>query len=394
MAKITKRVVDATQPGDRDVFVWDGELRGFGLRVKTSGAKSYIVQYRTKTGHSRRTTLGRHGVLTPAKAREKALGILAAVADGEDPADENKHGKGASLKDVAEKYLAECDAKKRVSTAAEYRRVFDKTIWPKLGNRPFASIGQDHIADFHRELADRPYLANRVRAILSGLFTWAARNKYPVPQENPCRYVEKYREQNRERFLSAEELARLGKTLEDLEEEGEDPYIIAAIRLLIFTGARRGEILALRWQDVDFERRVLRLPDSKTGAKTVYLNPPALEVLASIERQHGNPHVICGRRHGAHLVNVEKPWRRIRERAGIPDVRVHDLRHSFASVAVAGGQSLAIIGRLLGHHETSTTAKYAHLSADPLRTANDAVGDSIAAALKGTREDVRKLSGA
>ena len=159
--------------------------------------------------------------------------------------------------------------------------------------------------------------------------------------------------------------------------------MIAAIRLLIFTGARRNEILTLRWEHVSEEHGCLMLPDSKTGRKAVHLNPPALDVLHALPRLEGNPYVICGEKAGQHLVNLEKPWRRIRKAAKLDDVRLHDLRHSFASVAASGGQSLIVIGKMLGHSQPATTARYAHLADDPVKAASDAVGRHIAAAMDG-----------
>ena len=186
--------------------------------------------------------------------------------------------------------------------------------------------------------------------------------------------------------MSNDELAHLGEVLTEAEHTGTElPSAIAAIRLLLFSGCRRSEILTLQWEHVDFERQCLRLQESKTGAKTVYLSPPALEVLTGTERQEGNPYVIRGAKPGAHLVNLTKPWMRIRARAGLDDVRLHDLRHSFASVAVAGGLSLPLIGALLGHTQPQTTARYAHLAADPLRQATDLVGRRIAAAMEPTQ---------
>jgi integrase len=163
--------------------------------------------------------------------------------------------------------------------------------------------------------------------------------------------------------------------------------VVAAIRLLVFTGARRNEILTLKWEHVDFERACLRLPDSKTGAKTVHLNAPALELLWALPRIEGNAHVIPGERLGAHLVNIEKPWRRIRSRAALDGLRLHDLRHSFASFAAGAGHSLPIIGALLGHTQAATTARYAHLAAHPLKQASERIGRDIATAMKGRSKD-------
>ncbi len=210
---------------------------------------------------------------------------------------------------------------------------------------------------------------------------------------NPCRYVEKYREEKRERFLSTAELANLAAVLDAAETNNtESPFVITAIRLAIFTGARIGEMLGLKWDHVDIERAMLLLPESKTGKKAIYLSPPALAVLAKVPRIEGNPFVICGDKHGAALVNIQKPWRRIRAKAGLPDLRIHDLRHSFASVAASGGLSLPMIGKLLGHTQAATTERYAHLAADPIRAANDAIGVRIAAAMRGEGQEVVRLT--
>jgi integrase len=199
---------------------------------------------------------------------------------------------------------------------------------------------------------------------------------------NPCRHVEKYPERKLERFLTAEELARLGETLLQAEQtRTELPSALTALQLLLFTGCRLSEILTLRWDYVDLDAKCLRLPDSKTGAKTVYLSEPALEVLRSIGRNSSNPFVIMGAKPGSHLINLRKPWGRIRAKADLRDVRIHDLRHSFASVAVAGGLSLPTIGALLGHSQPATTHRYAHLAGDPLREATNIIGNRIATAL-------------
>jgi integrase len=229
-------------------------------------------------------------------------------------------------------------------------------------------------------MRERPTAANRVLALLSKMMNLAERWGLRPDGSNPCRHVERYRETKRERYLSEAELARLGAALAAAEQTGaEEPEVVAALRLLVFTGCRMGEILGLCWECVDFERRCLNLPDSKTGAKTVPLNVPALEVLAGLERR--SEYVIPGRDPRHALVNLSKPWDRIRVAAKLEGVRIHDLRHSFAAVAAGSGHSLLIIGGLLGHKQAQTTRRYAHLSDDPLRAASEAVGGRIAAAL-------------
>jgi integrase len=210
---------------------------------------------------------------------------------------------------------------------------------------------------------------------------------------NPCRHVEKFKERKRERYLSASELLRLGDVLAEAERtRTELPGAIAAIRLLIFTGCRRGEILTLRWEHVDFEKECLRLPDSKTGARTIHLNAPALEILSVVEHQDGNPYVIVGGKPGAHLVNLRKPWQRIRAQAELEDVRLHDLRHSFASVAVGLGESLHMTGKLLGHSQAQTTQRYAHLADDPVKAATKRVGAAISGMMAGKTGEVVPIS--
>ena len=231
-------------------------------------------------------------------------------------------------------------------------------------------------------MRDKPYQANRVLALLSKFFNWCEKHGYRPDSSNPCRHIEKFKEQRRERFLSPLELARLGEALTEAEtNDTTSPYVIAALRLLVLTGARLSEILTLKWSYVDYENNLLRLPDSKTGAKVIYVNAPALQILSDLPRLEGNPFVICGKREGARLINPQKPWRRIRKAAGLDDVRIHDLRHSFASVAAGSGQSLPVIGALLGHTQPQTTARYAHLAADPLRAASDAIGGRISDAM-------------
>jgi integrase len=285
------------------------------------------------------------------------------------------------------------DAKLKTSTAAEYQRLARLYINAHLRRRLIGEVKRADVARLHHELRAKPYRANRTLALLSKLFNWAEKHGLRPDGSNPCRHVEKYREGRRERFLSQAELARLGDALRKAEaDKSSSPWVIAAIRLLAFTGMRRNEVLTLRWEHVSEEHQSLMLPDSKTGRKAIHLNGPALALLQTIPRLEGNPYVICGEKVGRHLVNLEKPWRRIRKVAQLDDVRLHDLRHSFASVAASGGQSLVVIGKMLGHSQPATTARYAHLADDPVKAASDAVGRHIAAAMgAGTSGEVVAL---
>lgn len=388
--KISKRSVDALKAGKADSYLWDAghrdALSGFGVKVTPKGRKVYLVQYRIggRKGRTRRVTIGTHGNTTAEQARARAKALLGKVAAGKDPAaDRDKAKASNSLGFVLEQFLSEhCDTKLKPLSASEYRRIAKLYILPALKNRRLDDIERPDIARLHHGMRAKPYQANRTLALLSKFFNWCEKQEMRPDGTNPCRHIDKYKERKRERFLSEEELARLGEALTAAEETGTpSPYVIAAIRLLVLTGARLNEILTLKWAYFNVERQQLRLPDSKTGQKSIYLNPPALEVLTSIPRIKGNPYVICGHKEGAHLVNLQKPWRQLRKVADLDDIRIHDLRHSFASVAAGGGMSLPVIGALLGHSQSQTTQRYAHLSSDPLKEASEAVGKRISQAM-------------
>jgi integrase len=384
--KISNRTVDAMMPGDRDQYLWDDELAGFGVKITPTGRRTYLIQYRLggRKGRTRRYTIGAHGPVTPDQARKSAKQLLGVVASGSDPlATKDKERRALTLKEAGVRFLEEhVKAKLKPRTAEEYTRTFKLHIEPALGRIKLHDLTPARVARLHHEMRDEPYAANRSIAFLSKFMNWTEKHGLRPEGQNPCRHIEKYPEHKRERFLSEQELARLGKAVS--EEEGAGgitPWVAGAIRLLSLTGARLSEILTLQWNWVDFENQTIRLPDSKTGAKTLYLNAPALEVLSALPRLDDNPYVICGDKPQSHLVNLQKPWRRIRTQAGLDDVRLHDLRHSFASVAATGNMSLPIIGALLGHSQPQTTARYAHLSADPLKAASDAIAKKISGAM-------------
>ena len=386
IASIKALAARAAASGKEEILR-DAALAGFEARARPSGAKvAYAVRYRAGSGRQapmRRATIGKHGSpWTPETARAEARRLLGLVAQGKDPAGVRSEAKGApTVAEFAARFLAEhAEAKRKASTAAEYRRLLGRVILPALGKRKVADIKRADIARLHHANREAPYQANRTLAVLSKMMNLAERWGLRPDGTNPCRHVERYGEKKRERFLSPEELARLGDALAGYDGS---PYYTAAIKLLVFTGARLGEILGLQWQWVDFERGEARLPDSKSGAKTLHLPPPALAVLAELPRVEGNPHVIVGGVAGTALVNLEKPWRAIRKQAGLEDVRLHDLRHSFASIAASGGMGLPIIGEMLGHTQAQTTQRYAHLASDPVKAAAATVAGKIAAAMAG-----------
>jgi integrase len=384
MPKLTKRIVDAAKPAsDREVFRWDAELRGFGLRVKPTGVKSYIIQYRTRTGISRRMTLGQHGVLTAEEARREAKVQLGRAAKGDDPAADKANARdGLSFATFTERYLSDHAATKKKPSSVRMDRInLNKHILPILGRRRLDTIGRADVVRLHHSMRDTPGAANRCLALLSKMMNLAERWGERPDGSNPCRHVEKYRERKRDRFLSKDELARLGAACQRCEQDEKiAPSFLALVRLLIFTGARLSEMQKAQWDWVNFKSGLIRLPDSKTGAKTIMLPAPALDVLARLVRVDGNPYIITGEGN-RYLVNVWKPFAVLCALAGLKDVRLHDLRHSFASIGAAGGMSLNVIGGLLGHTQTQTTSRYAHLAADPLKTAANQIAAAIAATM-------------
>jgi integrase len=412
-AKITKRLVDSLKPGPADFAVYDDEIPGFALRVRKTGGMSYAVEY--KAGHgrgapTRRVTIGPVGTMTPVEARTAARKVLGSVAQGEDPAAKKASERRAlTLSQVTEAYLRDhVDAKRKGSTAVWVRDALERIVMPAFGAMKPDKLTRQDVARLHSSMSDRPVQANRTLAILGGLYSWAGKNGYAAEGHNPARGIEKYPERSRERFLTSEEFGRLADALRQGETIGLpyvvdetkptakhaakaenrrtklDPFAVAAIRLLLLTGARLREVLHARWDWVDFERGVLRLPDSKTGAKPIYLSAAALAILSDLPRMEGNPHLFPGEKEGQPRADLKKPWIAVTRAAGLDGLRIHDLRHSFASVGAGASLGLPIIGKLLGHSQASTTQKYAHLDADPMRRAADAIGATVTAAMVGS----------
>ena len=387
MAKLTtttisRRMVEALAVAKDTVF-WDSELSGFGVRVYPSGSKVYVVQTRAGGGPAMRVTVGRHGVVTAEEARRRAALVIARIKAGEEPLPATPGrvlAAGPTVGELARQWLdGDVAVRCKPRTAKQYALIVERHLLPRLGNVPAAALDPAQVAALHHALRATPPTANRTVDVLARIWNAAADRGLLPEGANPCRLVVKNRERPRERFLSEAEFRRLGRTLAEAETRpGVSVHAIAAIRLLLLTGCRKNEILTLRWADVDLRARELRLADSKTGARVVPLSPEAAAVLAGIPRIDGNPHVIPGKVPGAPLHNLDNLWRRIRARAGLRDVRLHDCRHSFASRALALGEGLTMIGRLLGHARVETTARYAHLARDSVRQSADRVSASTA----------------
>ena len=380
MPKITKRAVDALKPAERERVVWDDDVTGFGVRVHPSGRKVYIVKYRHE-GRAVKATIGPHGPITPAAARARAAEIVTLARTGRDLEGKTpRKAGGSTMADLARRFMEEyAPGHLKPGTAALYRKIIDKRILPRLGKRRVADIGRADVAALHHDMRSVPGHANRTLGVLSRMLSLAEVWEMRPEGVNPCRYVKKYPEHKRERFLSDDEYRCLGATLRDAEREGfASPVAIAAIRLLMLTGCRSGEILQLRWEYVDLTRGELRLPDSKTGARIVHLGEPAIAVLRGIQRSEDISWVFPGQKRGTHLAFLHGPWQRIVKRAGIMNLRIHDLRHSFASGGLLVGEGLPMIGKLLGHNKVQTTARYAHLANDPVKSAANRIASRIA----------------
>ena len=382
MSRITKRAVDALTPREREYMLWDRDIKGFGVRVHPSGRKVYLVKYR-QHGRVVKKTIGPHGAIPPAAARARAAEIITAAKTGKDLAGRDLRAcetAAPTVRELAGRFVEEyVPARCKPNSAQSYESSLRRHVLPRLGNRRVDEVTRGDVTALHHKMRAIPYAANRTLGILSAMFTAAEIWGLRPEGSNPCRHVKRFRVERRERFLSDEEYRRLGTVLREAENTGvAAASAVAAIRLLMLTGCRLSEIMTLRWENVALEAAELRLPDSKTGAKVVHLGAPAVAVLRSIVRVDGNPWVIAGRRPGSRIASLHYPWGRIRKHAGLDDVRLHDLRHSFASGGLLVGEGLPMIGKLLGHAQVQTTARYAHLADDPVKAAANRIASRIA----------------
>jgi integrase len=407
--RISKRTVDALVcPAGKDrEYLWDDSLSGFGVSAFANGKKVYVCQYR-QAGRSRRSTIGAHGRLTPSEARDEAKRLLGAIVTGADPIAERKASRAVPLfREIAAEFMrTHVEAKRKPRTLESYEILLRLHILPAIGGLRMTEIRRAHVSKMHAIHADHPGAANRALSVVSAIWNWAEReyDDLALPP-NPAKGIRRNPEERKERFLSSEELARLGDALAMAETTGLpyavdetkpgakhapkpenrlrtlDPFAVTAIRLLLFTGARLQEILTAKWEYIDSERGLLNLPTSKTGRKSIFLSAGALEILAALPRLEGNDFIIPGSKDGAARVDLKKPWEAVTQAAGLDGLRIHDLRHSFASIGAGASLGLPVIGKLLGHSQPATTARYAHLDADPIRHAVNQIGATISAAM-------------
>lgn len=419
--RLGRQELKSLGPVERATIVYDDELKGFGLRIMPPsgraglGTRTWIVEYRPGSGGrkvtKRRLKIGRADTLTPEEARKAAKDILAAARVGPDPALERAEARKAhTVGELGDRYLDETNAFRKPRTGELYRGLWRRYISAEIGHLRVRELARSDIERVHRKIgAQHRSTANRVVILISHFYAWAQAAGETPAGVNPARGIRKFKEQGRERYLTEAEFARLGSALREAESVGIEwrpdlskpkakhaPVSVearrvkvgedvgAAVRLLMLTGARLREILHLEWSHVDLERGMLFLPDSKTGRKTIFLGSSAVEVLAGLaKREHLAPsrYVIRSEDPEKPRADLKRPWRLITRHAGLTGVRIHDLRHSYASIGAGAGLGLPVLGKLLGHSDVATTERYAHLGDDPIRRASDFIAGSIATAM-------------
>jgi integrase len=393
--RLTQFFVDQASADGRDRIVFDNRAPGLGLRITPTGTKIFVAQARV-LGRKRRITIGYAsgaGGMSLAKARTEALHTLLAMRQGVDPTAERKARLRASaarsitIRELSERWMVELVIPKRKPrTVSDYKQLLSRHILPTLGNLTVAEIDRERIERRHVEMKDTPRRANYTLATIKTMLGFAVRCGFR--QTNPASGIQRYREKKRERFLTEVEIGAAADAIAAAESDGAiGPFAAAGLRLALFTGARSGEITAIQWEHIDWERRLIRLPDSKTNEpRTIHLSDAALEVVRATHRI--GPYVIAGQKHGTAYKSLSRAWMIARKYAGLEGVRLHDLRHSYASLAAGRGVSLHMIGKLLGHRVPATTARYAHLARDTVQAVNDEIGAAMQAAIKKPRSEV------
>ena len=391
-AKLSKKMIDAFEATGKLEYLWDAEVKGFGVVITPAGSKSFILNYRNQDNRSRRKTIGKYGKLTVEQARDIARDLTYRIAKGDDPVQQDEWQRNQpTFEEVAKRFLDDHSAiRSRPATHASNVQILAHMLIPHFGKMKIRSIERKDIYDYLAKNRQRPIGANRSLACMSSIMSKAELWGYRERNSNPCFGVERFPENRRERFLSEQEFAALESAMQRAERNlTESPHVLAMFRIMMHTGCRPGEARHLKWDYVDFTNRVIRLPKEATKEKrpkTLFITPYIEGVLKNIRRMEGNPYVIVSERNdGKPIADVKKPWDRIKKAAGITtELHLHDLRHSHASMANALGYSLPMIGALLGHTQAQTTLRYAHLATDHLRQAAEDISNRIANVAKTT----------
>ena len=401
--KVTKRSVESLPARDRPTVWYDDKLAGFGVRVMPSGRRFYFARYRNKHGRSRWFTIGEHGKVTAEAARAKAQRVLQTVAvDGSDPSGEREAFRAApTVSELLERYIAEhVERQNKPRTQDSVKKIVERDLRPEFGQLKVAAVTRRDVYKFHAVQAYRPRQANLILAVLSKAFSLAELWEMRPEGSNPCRKIKRYPERHRERFLSAEELGRLGAVLRRAESEGL-PWknggrtlyrrvVTGAIDMLLYTGCRVSEVLNLRWECVDFAAGVIKLADTKSGGpQLVTMNGPARQILKALEAEKGASEwvlpSVSNPKQRISKAGIEAAWHKLRGAAQIDDVRMHDLRHTVGTYAGQTGANAFLVRDLLRHKNLAMTGRYVNRADSPLRTLSDQVGERIAAAMAGRK---------
>ncbi|MDR1397643.1 MAG: tyrosine-type recombinase/integrase [Desulfarculales bacterium] len=408
--KFTKTAIKGIEATGKRYTIFDDEFIGLAVRVGAKGGKVFYFVYRAGKGRAaplRWLKLGKFPNITVEQARHMAKDKAAVVTLGGDPALEIRQSKSTPLTEtVLETFMAEfVDPRLKASSAANYRSLIDLYLKPTLGKLRIKEVDFRHIAKLHHSLRDKPYQANRTIAVAGSFFSWATEMGYiDHDKVNPVAGINKYKEHKRQEFMTPEILSLIGETIARMEKTWHErqvtkerrtgelvdtitPSAAAGIRLLMFTGARLGEILGLEWDKIDLEKGVATLSDSKTGFKVLQLPAPAVAVLRQLPRM--DKYVFPSYSSSGHMGDLRVAWVNVLRQAGLKSWRLHDLRHAFASVMVNSGASLPVVGKILGHSNPSTTARYAHLEASPARQAAEEAAAIISQAINNKPEKVK-----
>lgn len=395
MPKLTNDLVASIVAAGAERTVFDSATPGFGLRLTAKGKALWIA--RARSGDLRaKVTLGTYPEKTLSTARAEAHAVLRDIRDGKDPRAEKAIRQAAvktsktTVAELADRWLAEyVRPKLKPRTISDYERIVEQRIKPRLGALAVAAVSKADVISFHASMANTPRRANYVIATFRALMTYAEDVGLRPPHSNPGKKIRMFRQGKRERFLSEDEIGKAADAITKAETDGKvGPHAAAGLRLALFTGARSGEITAAKWSHVDWPRKLIRLPDSKTNeARTIHLSEAALEVLKGLPRV--GSYIIAGRYKDEPHQNLSRAWIIARAYGGLQDVRLHDLRHSFASLAAGRGVSLYVIGKLLGHRVPATTQRYAHLARDVASSVNDELGAVMKAAIEKRRPEAQ-----
>jgi integrase len=386
--RLTQEFVLYLSADGRDRIVFDTLESGFGVRVTPAGAKIFVAHVRVG-GRLHRAAFGRFPAVSVADARGAARIALRDMRAGRDPRIEQAARAKAietgatTVAKFSERWLEEVvRPKRKPRTRADYERLLKDKILPALGHLTIERVAKEDVLKLHLAMKDTPRRANYTVSTFRAMMTYAEDCGLRPPLSNPARRIEMYRERGRERFLSEAEIGRAAEAIAGAERTGSiGPHAAAGLRLALFTGARSGEITAIKWSHIDWARKLARLPDSKTNEpRTIHLSDAAIEVLRTVPRV--GPFVIAGVKEDQAYKNLSRAWIDTRKLAGLDDVRLHDLRHSYASLAAGRGVSLQMIGKLLGHRVPATTQRYAHLARDVVAAVNDEIGKAMLAAVE------------